>query len=169
MQVNGKARAIAILDELTKETNMRLERVYTRKALATSCCASLLEAADAMRRHGVGSLVVVDDTHAGRPPVGIVTDRDIATRGGVGAEVVGNVMTPIVATVSCDADTHEAVELMRAHGVRRLVVTGPMGEVRGVVSIDDIVDGLAADLGAAAAVLKGEVRRDAAGLGNVRY
>jgi hypothetical protein len=57
---------------------------------------------------------------------------------------------------------------MRAHGVRRLVVTRHDGEVCGMLSIDDIVDGLSTDLAAAAAVLKGEVRLDAAGLGEVK-
>jgi CBS domain-containing protein len=57
---------------------------------------------------------------------------------------------------------------MRAHGVRRLVVTDGDGAICGIVSVDDIVDGLSADLAAAAAVLKGEVKRDAAGLGEVK-
>jgi len=62
---------------------------------------------------------------------------------------------------------HEALEIMRAHGVRRLLVTAADGALRGILSIDDVVDGLSADLAAAAAVLKGEVKRDAAGLGDV--
>jgi len=37
-------------------------------------------------------------------------------------------MTPVVATVRNDADAHEALELMRAHGVRRLVVTAANGD-----------------------------------------
>jgi CBS domain-containing protein len=77
-------------------------------------------------------------------------------------------MTPVVATVGEDADSHEALELMRAHGVRRLVVTGRRGKACGILSIDDIIDGLSAELAAAASVLKGEIRRDAAGLGEVK-
>jgi CBS domain-containing protein len=57
---------------------------------------------------------------------------------------------------------------MRAHGVRRLVVTGAEGAIRGVLSIDDVIDGLSADLASAAAVLKGDIRHDSAGLGDVR-
>jgi CBS domain-containing protein len=64
-----------------------------------------------------------------------------------------------------DADIHEALEIMRAHGVRRLIVRDAAGKVCGIVSIDDIVDGLSADLRSAALVLKGEIRRDSAGLG----
>ena len=149
---------------------MKIERVFTPKALATTRGTRVTEAAEAMQRFGVGSLLVMDDAPGVGRPLGMVTDRDIATRtGSPGATLVADVMTPIVATVASGADTHEAIELMRAHGVRRLVVTGEQGEVRGIVSIDDIVDGLAADLAAAAAVLKGDIRRDSAGLGEVRY
>jgi len=77
-------------------------------------------------------------------------------------------MTPVVATVSEDADSHEALGLMHAHGVRRLVVTGKRGRVCGILSVDDIVDGLSTELAQAAAVLRGEIRRDSAGLGEVK-
>jgi predicted transcriptional regulator len=147
---------------------MKVDRIYTRKVLATTRGASIAEAAAAMRRFQVGTLLVMDEVHPGGPPVGIVTDRDIALQGFAAEDcTVAAAMTPVVATVADDADAHEALELMRAHGVRRLLVTGPAGEVRGILSIDDIVDGLSTDLAAAAAVLKGEIRRDASGLGKV--
>jgi CBS domain-containing protein len=148
---------------------MKIARLFTRRIMATTRSAQIPEAAAAMRRFQVGSLLVMEDPPALGPPVGIVTDRDLALQGFASdASTVGSVMTPVIATVNEEADIHEALELMRAHGVRRLVVTSPEGGLRGVLSIDDIVDGLSADLVAAAAVLKGEVRRDAAGLGAVQ-
>ena len=148
---------------------MKIARLYTRRIMATRRSAHIAEAAAAMRRFDVGSLLVMEDPPAIGPPVGIVTDRDLALQGFASeASTVGSVMTPVVATVAEGADIHEALELMRAHGVRRLVVTCEEGGLRGILSIDDIVDGLSADLAAAAAVLKGEIRRDAAGLGEVK-
>ena len=148
---------------------MKIARVFTRRIMATTRSAQIAEAAAAMKRFGVGSLLVMEDPPAIGPPVGIVTDRDLALQGFASdSSYVGAVMTPVVATVHEEADLHEALELMRAHGVRRLVVTSDDGGLRGILSIDDIVDGLSADLAAAAAVLKGEVRRDAAGLGEVK-
>jgi len=148
---------------------MKVERIYTRRVLATTRTAPIFEAAAAMRRFQVGSLLVMGGEGPDAMPVGIVTDRDIALQGFASEEtIVGAAMTPVVATVPEESDVHEALELMRAHGVRRLVVTNRRGKVCGILSIDDIVDGLAADLAAAAAVLKGEVRRDSAGLGDVR-
>lgn len=149
---------------------MKVERVYTRQVLATTRAASIVEAAAAMRRFKVGALLVMDDADTATPkPVGIVTDRDLALEGFASESItVGTAMTPVVATVHQNADIHEALEVMRAHGVRRLVVTDERGDVCGIVSIDDIVDGLSVDLAAAAAVLRGEIKRDAAGLGDVK-
>ena len=148
---------------------MKIARLYTRRIVSTTRSAPLAEGAAAMQRFGVGTLVVMADPPATARPVGIVTDRDLALQGFASESCdVGSVMTPVIATVAEEADIHEALEVMRAHGVRRLVVTGPRGTLRGILSIDDIVDGLSADLAAAAAVLKGEIRRDAAGLGEVK-
>lgn len=149
---------------------MRIDRLYTRNALATTYGASLAEAAAAMHRYRVGSLLVMRDDQPESPAVGVVTDRDLALyRLAAGDQAtVGGAMTPVVATIKEEADTHEALETMRAHGVRRLVVTDAQGKIRGVLSIDDVIDGLSADLASAAAVLKGEIRHDSAGLGDVR-
>jgi CBS domain-containing protein len=156
--------------DLDREALMKVDRVFTRRVLATTRGTSIPEAAAAMQRFGVGALLVMEDADASRGPVGIVTDRDLAMAGFASTgRKVGEAMTPMVATVRSNADSHEALELMRAHGVRRLVVTDDKGDVCGVVSIDDLVDGLSADLASAAAVLKGEIRRDAAGIGEVKF
>jgi CBS domain-containing protein len=148
---------------------MKVQRIYTRKVMATTRGTPIVEAAATMRRYGVGSLLVLADAGPGSKAVGIVTDRDLAMEGFASESfVVADAMTPVVATVRADADVLEALELMRAHGVRRLVVTGEGGAIDGIVSIDDIVSGLSVELAAAAAVLKGEVKRDAAGLGEVK-
>ena len=148
---------------------MRIERIYTRQVMATTREASLAEAAAAMSSYRVGWLLVVDRAGQDAKPLGIITDRDVALRGFASESgVVGSVMTPVIATVRECADSHEAVAVMRAHGVRRLLVLGEDERVRGVLSIDDVVDGLSAELAAASAVLKGEIQRDAAGLGEVR-
>jgi CBS domain-containing protein len=150
--------------------SMRIDRLYTRNAIATTCGATLAEAAAAMHRYRVGSLLVMKDDPPDGRAAGIVTDRDLALyRLAAGDQAtVNGAMTPVVATIKEEADSHEALETMRAHGVRRLVVTDAEGAIRGVLSIDDLIDGLSADLASAAAVLKGDIRHDSAGLGDVR-
>lgn len=147
---------------------MKIARLYTRRIVGTRRSASLAEAAAAMQRYAVGTLLVMDESGPGTP-VGIITDRDLAIQGFASeSSTVGAVMTPVLATICEDADIHEALQTMRANGVRRLVVTSTDGVLCGILSIDDVVDGLSADLAAAAAVLKGELRKDTAGVGEVK-
>ena len=54
-----------------------------------------------------------------------------------------------------DRDAGEALDLMRARGLRRLVVTSG-GTALGIVSVGDIVQGLAEELAQACALLKAD-------------
>jgi CBS domain-containing protein len=112
--------------------------------------ASLREASLAMRNHHVGTLVVVD---AALRPVGIVTDRDIVVSviAVPGARPEGirvcDVMQTRLALAGERDGVLEALETMRAHGVRRLPVVAADGSLCGIVSADDLMKVLAAELG----------------------
>ncbi|HET7730939.1 MAG TPA: CBS domain-containing protein [Usitatibacter sp.] len=153
--------------ETCKEVAMKVDRIYTRSVIGTSRHDSIADAAASMRRFHVGALLVLEAVEPKPQVVGIVTDRDLvllALAEGVDCRAlpVEKVMSPVVASVSEGADVLEALERMRAAGVRRLMVTGPRGDPAGILSIDDIVDGLAAELASAAALMKSEIRREAA-------
>lgn len=115
-----------------------------------------------MRERHVGALLVKD----GPEVVGVVTDRDLVVHG-LAASLdpatteVGRVMSLVVASVPQDAEVLEALERMRGAGVRRLLVTDGRGAAAGFVSVDDIVDGLAAELASASALMRSEIRREA--------
>lgn len=146
---------------------MRIERIYTRSVVGASRTDSLEQAAATMRRFHVGSLLVVEPAGPQPEVVGIVTDRDLvmhALAGGLNAHRVKieQIMSPVVASVPETADVLEALERMRNAGVRRLLVTGEKGNPVGLLSIDDIVDGLAAELASAAALMKSEIGRERA-------
>jgi CBS domain-containing protein len=145
---------------------VKVERVYTRDFVATPRTASLEEAARAMREFHVGTLVVVDSSNGNREVVGIVTDRDLVVRAlaeGLDARRtrVEKIMAPVVASVPEDAELDEALGRMRAAGVRRLLVTKADGEPAGIVSLDDAVDGLVAELASLAGLMKNELGREA--------
>ncbi len=144
---------------------MRVDRVYTRKIVGTTRSTSLAEAAELMRTHHVGALLVTNDPPDESTAVGFVTDRDVVVQAvAKGLDPrdlsVGNVMTPVVGTISEKADLHEALELMRGAGVRRLVVTHGGGQVVGILSLDDVIDGIAADMSSLTALVKTEVERE---------
>lgn len=146
---------------------MKVDRVYTREVVATRRAASLVEAAETMRRFHVGTLVVIDEADGRRDVAGIVTDRDLVVHGLAGGldakrARVEQVMAPVVASVPEGAELLEALERMRAAGVRRLLVTKSNGDPAGIVSLDDAVDGLLAELSSVAALIKSERHREAA-------
>ena len=100
--------------------------------------ASVVEAARLMREEHIGSLPITEDEQL----VGMITDRDIATR--VVAEAadpkmtsVGDVVSRDLISVEPDEDLEEAVQLMASHQVRRLPVV-ENGRLVGIVAQADI-------------------------------
>jgi CBS domain-containing protein len=122
--------------------------------------ASLREAALAMRNQHVGALIVVERKDGVARPIGILTDRDIvvAVVAVPGARPegirVGDAMTTDLATAREDDGLFEAVQRMSERAVRRLPVVGADGALKGVVSLDDVLRVLAAELGQLAEALR---------------
>lgn len=151
---------------------MNVGRIYTRNLVTVPRSGSLQQAAALMRSNHVGALLVTGEGIHSDRAVGIVTDRDLAVQAmaeGVspGNGTVGEFMTDSLATVSENVDVHEAIEIMRAEGIRRLAVTGRDGEILGVLSFDDVVDAIAVELSSLAQALKSEWFREAETLGEL--
>jgi predicted transcriptional regulator len=121
---------------------MRVDRVFTRSIVGVPEACDLRDAAAMMHKYHVGALLVTGD-----PP------HDTT---------VIDVMTPVVATIPETADLHEALEMMRGAGIRRLVVTDEENRIAGFLSLDDVIDGMAAQFASLAAILKTERTREAA-------
>jgi CBS domain-containing protein len=124
---------------------MRTIEAVRRSGVGIDPDRTIRDAAAIMDQAGVGSLAVID----GHDLVGIVTDRDLVRRGlarGLAADArVDGVMTSPVVTISADADLHDAFALFRTHAVRRLAVVRDR-EFAGMITIDDLLMDLAADL-----------------------
>ncbi len=152
---------------------MRVERVYTRSVIGVPGSCDLREAAALMQKYHVGALLVSADDPNDLTVQGFLTDRDIVVQA-VAQDLaprevrVSDVMTPAVATIGEKAELHEALERMRGAGVRRLVVTDVEGRVSGMLSLDDVLDGLAAELSTVATIIKNERTREEALLDEMR-
>ena len=149
---------------------MKVERVYTRNVVAIERTGTIEEAAASMRRFHVGTLIVTETVNGRTEVAGIVTDRDLVVKAladGLNTHKVSvdKVMAPVVASVTEGAELSEALERMRAAGVRRLLVTTESGEPAGIVSLDDAVDGLVAELSKLASLMKNELAREGGGQG----
>ena len=115
----------------------KVRDVMTPGPIGVDYDQSVGEAARAMRDWGVGAILVVSNGSLS----GLVTDRDLVVRAVAeerGAdEPVGPLSSANLIGVDADADVHEAMRLMRQHGVRRLPVLED-GQVAGIVSLGDL-------------------------------
>ena len=135
---------------------MRTMDALRRSGVGIGVERSVRDAAAIMEEAGVGSLAVVD----GEQLVGIVTDRDLVRRAlarglPLDARVDGVMSSPVV-TIAAEADVHQAFSLFRAHGIRRLAVVRH-GRFVGMISIDDLLVDLAADLADLAGPVSAEI------------
>ena len=139
-------------------------RICTRTVVTATADESVLTVARRMKEYDVGAVVIVS---ADGEPVGIVTDRDIVLRAiapelGPEDTPVSVVMTRDLRTVGEWVPIDDALNTMGTAHVRRLVVTGEGGSLRGVVSLDDVLDLLMEEAVNVGRVLQGPFTRPAA-------
>lgn len=108
-------------------------------------------AARRMSVNDVGTLVVLD-VAGHNEAIGIVTDRDIAIRCVAGNldpddATVSQVMTQPVASVDEYTSLDVAIAKMAANATRRLIVTGDGHRLVGILSLDDVLEMLAREVG----------------------
>lgn len=126
---------------------------------------TLVQAAQLMRDHHVGCLVVVDESGAGRLVVGMLTDRDIVTAV-IAQEVdpntlrVEDVMTADVVTALEGDSVMDLLGLMRRKGLRRIPVTTPERALQGLVTLDDLLEIFAEQLRALVLAIEAEQLRE---------
>ena len=124
---------------------MRVEELALRPPVIVDPACTIREAAETMRHHGVGAVMVSD---AGRL-TGIVTDRDLVVR--VLARRVGDdarvdsVMSMDIIAIDASADIRDAVRAFGHHAVRRLPVLNG-GQIVGILTIDDLLVAYASEL-----------------------
>jgi CBS domain-containing protein len=135
---------------------MRTSEAVRRSGVGIGPERTIREAARIMEQSGVGALAVID----GEQLIGIVTDRDLVRRGlarDLPADArVDAVMTAPVVTIDADADLHDTFALFRMHAVRRLALVRA-GQFVGMITVDDLLIDLAADLSDLARPVTAEV------------
>lgn len=135
---------------------MSLARFCRKTVAITNPTKSVAEAAEAMRDRHVGALVVVEDDLR---PVGMLTDRDIVTRvvavrKDPTAVSIRDVMTPQPVVARAEDTLDRTLFAMRQQGVRRLPIVDTQGRVVGLVSLDDVLVLLSAELDQTAAAVR---------------
>jgi CBS domain-containing protein len=144
---------------------MPISEICNREVVIVQRSNTIMEAAQLMRQHHVGDVVVVDDKGGIKVPVGIVTDRDLVVEIMAPAidqtvVTVGDIMASELVTVRENAGLSETIEYMRAKGVRRVPVVDRNGALVGILALDDLLELLAEELLALAKLVRREQKRE---------
>ncbi|MEW6268045.1 MAG: CBS domain-containing protein [Thermodesulfobacteriota bacterium] len=143
----GVAR-LAAARATARRGSMLVDDLVQRNVMNVTPDCTLREAARRMAMHSVGAMVVAETRSS--PPLGVVTDRDLVTRIGYGADpertTVAEVMKAPVHIVAEGTSLGTVSEKMRRHGVRRLPVVDERGNLVGIVTLDDVFRFLAREL-----------------------
>lgn len=130
---------------------MPIGEICNRDVVILQREATILDAAQLMREHHVGDVLVVEERDGARIPVGIVTDRDLvveimATGLDPAVITVGDIMVPELVTVKESTGIFEAIQYMRSRAVRRLPVVDENGVLVGILALDDLLELLSEEL-----------------------
>lgn len=127
-------------------------RLCNREVVTATADTTVTAVARLLRQHHVGCVVIVESRTGGRDtPVGIVTDRDVVvevTAVDLDPAVItaGDIMAEKLYTVNEAQSLAEAMATMRENGVRRLPVVNKAGKLVGIITADDIIELVAAQL-----------------------
>lgn len=140
---------------------MSLERVCKKEVITVSPEVTLHEVSRLMQAHHVGSIVVVEKHR----PVGILTDRDIVVKGVAAgkdpkAMQVQEIMTRNPAMVNINYDSLDATRIMRDRGLRRLPVVDENRHLLGIITLDDVLRLLGAEIANLAEAVHMELERE---------
>ena len=138
---------------------MNVNTVCNHNVATVDAHAGVVEAAARMREEHVGDMIVVEHRAGRRVPIGILTDRDIVVAivaKGVSPNdvTVADAMSAELLKVRVDSGIEHALREMRRAGVRRAPVVDEADDLIGVLSIDDVIDHLATQLGQIADIVR---------------
>jgi len=140
---------------------MNVGAICTRETIIAKPQDSVREASLVMQRYNVGSLVVVDTDGKGNKPVGIVTDRDIVLKV-IAAELdfaelkIGDIMSSKLITAKESDDVYETLVKMRSKVIRRIPVVDDAGYLKGMLTIDDVLEFFSKEMGEIVSLFKKE-------------
>ena len=123
-------------------SSMLIQDVMTRALITVNLSTTALQVAKMMEQGGIGAIMVQDNSN----PVGIVTDRDFATK--IAAKnlpfdtPVEKIMSSPLITINHNEPISAAAERMTSKKIRKLAVT-ENGKVVGIITSTDLVTLLA--------------------------
>ena len=123
-------------------SSVLIQDIMTKALITVNRATTALQVAKMMEQGGIGAVLVQDDGN----PVGIVTDRDYATKIAANdlplATAVENIMSTPLITINHNEPISAAAERMTSKKIRKLAVT-ENGKIVGIITSTDLVTQLA--------------------------
>jgi CBS domain-containing protein len=128
---------------------MEASEIMETKVLSLGVSSSLMDAASVMHEHNIRHLPVVEHNEV----VGILSERDLRgfleelyessqeTADGVRRKnmTINEVMQSKPLTVDASADIVDVIDLMLENKVGAIIVADELGQLRGIISYEDIL------------------------------
>jgi len=126
----------------SNHTSVLIKDIMTRALISVSLTTTSFQIAKMMEQGGIGAVIVKEHEN----PVGIVTDRDFATK--IAANnlpfetPVAKIMSSPLVTIDHDKPISAAAEMMSSKKIRKLAVT-ENGKIVGIITSTDLVNQIA--------------------------
>jgi len=124
------------------QSSILVKDIMTRALISVNLTTTSFQIAKMMEQGGIGAIIVKENEN----PVGIVTDRDFATK--IAANnlpfetTVEKIMSSPLITISHDNPISAAAEMMSSKKIRKLAVT-ENNKIIGIITSTDLVNQLA--------------------------
>ncbi|KTD56988.1 CBS domain protein [Legionella santicrucis] len=137
-----------------------------RDVVVINCNESVKNAAELMRHHHVGDLVLLDEQKNKKIPIGIVTDRDLVIEvmaAGIAPEslLIKDIVTEPFSSIFENDNLLDALELMHSKRIRRLPVVDNDKTLIGIITLDDFIEILTENMAKVVDVIKLQQQKEA--------
>jgi CBS domain-containing protein len=117
----------------------KVDQWMNRNVVTITRDRPVFDAADLMRKHNIGCIVVIDNDE----PIGIITERDLvrkvtAKRKDPNTTLVEDVMSINVVTIDAGVDIKEVSDKMVKYNIKKMPVV-ENHKIRGIITSTDIV------------------------------
>lgn len=124
-------------------TDLKVGDIMTKKVIVVPLSEGIGEVAKLMKKHEIGSVIVVDEKHSNSAK-GIITERDIvdkliATGKDPYKTVASMIMSRPLRVVKPSTTLEDAAKAMRENKIKRLPVVNENNELIGILSEGDLM------------------------------
>jgi CBS domain-containing protein len=145
---------------------MTAGEVCNRQVVLIRPETSIVDAAELMKAHHVGDVIVVREPDGECVPIGILTDRDVALAVDRLLRLphlrVADVMSTELVTAAEGERLYDVLKRMQSYGIRRLPVVNERGSLAGILTFDDVLEVLSEELTDLARLVATEQKRERA-------